>query len=110
MKRIFIVLLFLLLVGCIPFWGFPVIGAENSCESAKIYKVCGANIEDKPLYTVTTDDCSKVNHIGYFYRIKRDALDVADMQNASAYSSCETDRDLKKSNKEIDEAKWVEVN
>jgi hypothetical protein len=31
------------------------------------------------------------------------------VKNASEYSSYETDRELKKSNKEIDEAKWFEV-
>ena len=100
-KLVLAVAVFLMMVG--------VAGAENSCESAKTHKVCGAKIEGKDLYTVTTDDCSKINHIGFFYHSFDSARDLANVKNASEYSSCETDRQLKKSNKEIDEVKWFEV-
>ena len=102
MKKVFFVLVLLLIA-------YPVMGAEISCESAKIYKVCGANIEGRNLYTITTGNCNKINHIGYFYRSFDEVQDVVNIQNASAYSSCETDREVKKSNKEIDEAKWFEI-
>jgi hypothetical protein len=110
MKRIFIVsLFFLLIAGCIPLWDFPVLGAENSCESARIYKVCVAKIEGNNLYAVTTDDCSKINHIGFFYHNLDSARDIVKLQNDSAYSFCDADRKTRKSNKEIDEAKWFEI-
>jgi hypothetical protein len=105
MKKLFIIALFLVML-IVP--AVTAFSADNSCESEKVWRVCGAVVLGEFLYT-PSEGCASVNHIGWFCRDFESANDIVIRHNNSAFASCEAERKEEKRKKEIDSVIWVEV-
>ena len=114
MKKLIIVIMAVMLIGgCIP-WDIyrNMVEAADPCEYAKsTYIVCAGEVDGEMFYVVHSFPCEKMEWYVLDFiqgRTLEQAKMGRDLRNASAYSTCQTDRRYEAAKREWNKIQWTE--
>jgi len=83
--------------------------AADCYKALRQYHICAALITGTIEYIVLTGDCQNVKDVFYTYDNYDDAKRTKDLNNSSAFSECLATNRLNERRKDLEKAKWEEI-